>query len=186
MVARRADSRRHDQQPGRGRHALRVGGDRHPRQPRSARCSCCTTAWHYNNGVGRGGSFTAIATNDATVQEISLETGGLSAESEVERHPQQRDSEGRRQPVQRVLLRHVHERRACRATNLTDELKARGLTSVDRVNYIYDIDPALGGPITKDTALVLRVGPGLEDRSVHRPGSSTTRPHGAARHTRRI
>ena len=37
----------------------------------------------YNNGQGRGGSFTAIATNDATVAEVSLETSGLSAESEV-------------------------------------------------------------------------------------------------------
>ena len=37
----------------------------------------------YNNGAGRGGSFTAIAPNSATIQEISYETGGLSAESEL-------------------------------------------------------------------------------------------------------
>src|SRR3954468_17686656 len=37
----------------------------------------------YNNGAGRGGSFTAIAPNSATIQEISYETGALSAESEV-------------------------------------------------------------------------------------------------------
>ena len=37
----------------------------------------------YNNGQGRGGQFTAIATNDGTVQEVSLETGGLGAESEM-------------------------------------------------------------------------------------------------------
>ncbi len=34
--------------------------------------------------------------------------------------------------------------------NLTDDLKARGLASVDTVNRIYDVDPALGGPIKKD------------------------------------
>ena len=38
---------------------------------------------NYNNGQGRGGNFIAIVTNDATVQEISLETSGLSAESET-------------------------------------------------------------------------------------------------------
>ncbi|HEY6506689.1 MAG TPA: carboxypeptidase-like regulatory domain-containing protein, partial [Vicinamibacterales bacterium] len=37
----------------------------------------------YNNGAGRGGSFGAITVNDATVQEVSLETGGFSAESEL-------------------------------------------------------------------------------------------------------
>ena len=37
----------------------------------------------YNNGQGRGGQYTAIATNDGTVQEISLETSGLGAESEM-------------------------------------------------------------------------------------------------------
>ena len=37
----------------------------------------------HNNGAGRGGSFVAVSVNDATVREISLETGGLSAESEL-------------------------------------------------------------------------------------------------------
>src|SRR5262245_46835832 len=36
----------------------------------------------YNNGAGRGGSFGAVTVNDAAVQEVSLETGGFSAESE--------------------------------------------------------------------------------------------------------
>ena len=38
---------------------------------------------YYNNGAGRGGSFVAVSINDATVREVSLETGGLSAESEL-------------------------------------------------------------------------------------------------------
>ena len=36
------------------------------------------------------------------------------------------------------------------STNLTDDLKNRGLASVDTVNLIYDVDPALGGPLKKD------------------------------------
>src|SRR5215510_7390902 len=37
----------------------------------------------YNVGQGRGGQFVAITTNDGTVQEVAVETGGLSAEAEV-------------------------------------------------------------------------------------------------------
>ncbi len=38
---------------------------------------------NFNNGQGRGGQFIAIVTNDATVQEMAIETAGLSAESEA-------------------------------------------------------------------------------------------------------
>ena len=38
---------------------------------------------NFNNGQGRGGQFIAIVTNDATVQEMAIETAGLSAESET-------------------------------------------------------------------------------------------------------
>ena len=35
----------------------------------------------YNHGAGSGGNFNTIVPNDATVQEVSLEVGGTSAES---------------------------------------------------------------------------------------------------------
>jgi hypothetical protein len=104
----------------------------------------------YNNGQGRGGSFTAIATNDATVAEVSLETSGLSAESEVS---------GIRSNVIpkdggnafKGYFFGTFTNDTFQSDNLTQELKDRGLTTVDRVNLIYDVDPALGGPIVKDT-----------------------------------
>jgi hypothetical protein len=103
----------------------------------------------YNNGVGRGGSFTAIATNDATVQEISLETAGLSAESEVSGiRSNVIPKEGGNTLKGYFFGTFTND--AFQSTNLTDDLKARGLASVDTVNLIYDIDPALGGPIRKD------------------------------------
>ena len=37
----------------------------------------------FNNGQGRGGQFVAITTNDATVQEMAVETAGLNAEAEA-------------------------------------------------------------------------------------------------------
>jgi hypothetical protein len=104
---------------------------------------------YYNNGAGRGGSFVAVSINDATVREVSLETGGLSAESElggVRGNVIPKDGgnsfEG---SFSGAFTNH-----ALQSTNLSDEAKAAGLTSVDRVNYIYDVNPALGGPIRTD------------------------------------
>ncbi|MEO8258770.1 MAG: carboxypeptidase regulatory-like domain-containing protein [Acidobacteriota bacterium] len=104
----------------------------------------------YNNGQGRGGSFTAIATNDATVAEVSLETSGLSAESEVS---------GIRSNVIpkdggnsfKGYFFGTYTDDHMQSNNLSDELKQRGLATVDQVKRIFDIDPALGGPIKKDT-----------------------------------
>jgi hypothetical protein len=37
----------------------------------------------YNTGAGRGGAFSAVRANEASTQEIAIETGGLGAESEM-------------------------------------------------------------------------------------------------------
>lgn len=105
---------------------------------------------YYNNGAGRGGSFVAVSVNDATVREVSLETGGLSAESElggVKGNVIPKDGgnsfEG--------FFAGAFTNHNLQSANLTDDLKAQGLTSVDRVNYIYDVNPAAGGPIRTNT-----------------------------------
>jgi hypothetical protein len=103
----------------------------------------------YNNGQGRGGSFSAIAPNAATIQEVAYETGALSAESEVS---------GLRSNIIPKdggnlfsgFFFGAFTNHDLQSNNLTSNLVARGLTSVDRVNYIYDINPAAGGPIAKD------------------------------------
>jgi len=104
---------------------------------------------YYNNGAGRGGSFVAVSVNDATVREVSLETGGLSAESElggVRGNVIPKDGgnsfEG--------FLAGAFTNHKFQSTNLNDDLQMQGLTSVDRVNYIYDFNPAAGGPIRQD------------------------------------
>ena len=104
---------------------------------------------YYNNGAGRGGSFVAVSVNDATVREVSLETGGLSAESElggVRGNVIPKDGgnsfEG--------FLAGAFTNHKFQSTNLNDDLQTQGLTSVDRVNYIYDFNPAAGGPIRQD------------------------------------
>ncbi len=104
---------------------------------------------YYNNGQGRGGSFTAIAPNSATIQEISYETGALSAESEVA---------GLRSNIIPKdggnkftgFFFGAFTNHDLQSNNLAADLIAKGLTSVDRVDYIYDVDPAAGGPIVLD------------------------------------
>jgi hypothetical protein len=103
----------------------------------------------YNNGQGRGGQYTAIATNDGTVQEISLETGGLGAESEMS---------GIRTNVipkeggnsWRGTLSGAFTNDSLQSDNLTDAFKAAGLLSVNTVHRIYDVNPGVGGPIVRD------------------------------------
>jgi hypothetical protein len=103
----------------------------------------------YNNGQGRGGQYTAIATNDGTVQEISLETGGLGAESEMSGiRTNVIPKEGGN--VFRGTVAGAFTNDDLQSSNLTDEFKAQGLLSVNTVHKIYDINPGVGGPILKD------------------------------------
>lgn len=39
---------------------------------------------------------------------------------------------------------------ALQSDNLDDALRARGLTAVDRIDYLSDVSGALGGPIARD------------------------------------
>ena len=103
----------------------------------------------YNNGAGRGGSFTAIAPNSATIQEISYETGGLSAESELAGLRTNIIPKDGGNLFTGFFLG-AFTNHSLQSNNLTSDLVSRGLTSVDRVDYIYDFNPAAGGPITKD------------------------------------
>src|SRR5688572_2463143 len=103
----------------------------------------------YNNGQGRGGQYTAIATNDGTVQEVSLETGGLGAESEMSGiRTNVIPREGGN--VFRGSLAGAFTNHNLQSSNLTDEFNAQGLLSVNTVHKIYDVNPGAGGPIIKD------------------------------------
>jgi hypothetical protein len=104
---------------------------------------------YYNNGQGRGGSFVAIATNDATIQEIALETGGLSAESEtsgIRTNIVPKDGGNQFRGTLSVAFTNAD----LQSENLSDDLKALGLVSVPRVNKVYDFNPAFGGPLRTD------------------------------------
>jgi hypothetical protein len=103
----------------------------------------------FNNGQGRGGQFVAITTNDATVQEMAIETAGLSAEAEasgVKINLVPRDGGN----TFAGLVIGSYTSHSLQSTNLNASLQARGLTSSPTVNNAYDIDPAFGGPIIRD------------------------------------
>src|SRR5688572_21288297 len=103
----------------------------------------------YNNGQGRGGQYTAIATNDGTVQEISLETGGLGAESETSGiRTNVIPKEGGN--TFRGTLAGSFTNHTLQSDNLTDEFIAQGLLTVNTVHKIYDVNPGFGGPILRD------------------------------------
>src|SRR4051794_34505225 len=105
---------------------------------------------NFNNGQGRGGQFIAIVTNDATVQEMAIETAGLSAESEasgVRINLVPRDGGN----TFRGLVIGAYSDHNLQSDNLSDGLKARGLTSTTTVNKSYDVNPAFGGPLKKDS-----------------------------------
>jgi hypothetical protein len=103
----------------------------------------------YNHGAGSGGNFNTIVPNDATVQEVSLEIGGTSAES---------PNAGLRTNIIpreggnsfKGFFFGSFTNDALQGTNLSDELRQRGLVSVPQVTQIYDIDPAYGGPLVRD------------------------------------
>ena len=104
---------------------------------------------NFNNGQGRGGQFIAIVTNDATVQEMAIETAGLSAESETSGVRINLIPKDGGNTYRGVVIGNYSDHNL-QSNNLSDGLKARGLTSTTTVNKSYDFDPAFGGPIKKD------------------------------------
>jgi hypothetical protein len=104
---------------------------------------------NFNNGQGRGGQFIAIVTNDATVQEMAIETAGLSAESEVSGVRINLVPKDGGNTYKGVVIG-AYSDHNLQSDNLSDGLKARGLTSSTTVKRSYDFDPAFGGPIRKD------------------------------------
>ena len=105
---------------------------------------------YFNNGRGQGGSNTAITPNDATLQEVAIGIGSASAEfamSGVQANLIPRDGGNTFSGVYYGALSHQN---LLPSTNLGPDLINQGLTSVDKIQYVYDVDPAFGGPLRKD------------------------------------
>jgi hypothetical protein len=104
---------------------------------------------YFNNGAGTGGSYPSIALNDATIQEVSTETGGLSAESvtgAVRNNAIPKDGGN----TFKGYFFGAFTDHSLQSSNLDGALRATGLQSVDTTSQVYDVDPAFGGPLVKD------------------------------------
>ena len=103
----------------------------------------------YNHGGGSGGMFNTMVPNSATIGEISLEVGATSAESpngglRTNIIPK----EGGNTFAGSFFAAFTNN--SLQGSNLNDTLKARGLTLGPEVDEIYDVNPALGGPLLQD------------------------------------
>jgi hypothetical protein len=98
---------------------------------------------------GGNGARRVLTVPDQTVQEYTYETSGISAEFasggvRVNLVPKEGGNTFKGGFFGAITT-------AGMATdNLTDAIKARGLTAVNDVTKIYDINPTLGGPIKED------------------------------------
>ena len=104
----------------------------------------------FGNNSGDGGGVNKIYfTNVAAIQETTLETAGMSAEADtggvqVNYVPKEGGN------AFKYYLAGNFANNAMQSTNLSDEHKARGLTTASSIDKIYDLGGGIGGPIKKD------------------------------------
>jgi len=102
-----------------------------------------------NNLTGTGGN-TSYAVNFATVQETAVETAGASAESDannvrVNLVPKEGGN------VYTFDTTFLYTNQNLQSSNLGDELKSRGVTNLNQLLYLADVNTTLGGPIKRDS-----------------------------------
>jgi hypothetical protein len=104
----------------------------------------------YNHALGpSGGGYRFYNPNQAAAQEIVLEIGGISAESEtagIQMNMVPKDGGN----TYRGDVYGNGTGPALQGTNLTDSLRTRGLAATPGVKSIYDVGGGIGGPIQKD------------------------------------
>jgi Carboxypeptidase regulatory-like domain/TonB-dependent Receptor Plug Domain len=104
----------------------------------------------YNNMNNTGGGYnTTLVINTATVQEMTVTTSALSAESRssgvlTNTIPKEGGN------TFRGYLFGNFSNGALQSNNLSSDLIARGLTRVNSVKRLWDFNPALGGPIVRN------------------------------------
>lgn len=96
---------------------------------------------------GGGGKF--FYTNEATIQEVVLQTGGISAESEtggvqVNLVPKEGGNSFK------TYFNTSYSGPKLQSRNLDGELRARGVIAPPTVKRIHDIGGSIGGPIRRD------------------------------------
>jgi hypothetical protein len=103
----------------------------------------------YNTGNGRGGAFSAVRANEASTQEVTVETSGLGAESELSGvRTNVIPREGGNTFKSTTNLRYANA--AMQSDNLSDELRNSGLASPDSLDFVFNFSQGFGGPLVRD------------------------------------
>ncbi len=103
-----------------------------------------------SNMLGNSGGSRTFSVNAAAVQEVAIETSGMSGESEtggVQLNIVPKEGGN----TLGGFFNTSYTNSNLQSTNTTDALLARGLVAPLKLKKIYDFNPALGGPIRKDT-----------------------------------
>jgi len=101
------------------------------------------------NGSGTGGLQYGNYLNNAIAQEITFQTDSHNAEFErATVYSNFIPKEGSNAYRGSFSARYAGE--GWQSDNLSADLKARGLSTGNRINRVWDVNPALGGPIVKD------------------------------------
>jgi hypothetical protein len=101
------------------------------------------------NNMETDGSSTGFLINPLSVQEMTVETSGTSAESAASSVLMNMIPKGGGN-VFKGGLNGLYTNHSLQSDNLNDDLRARGLTTTNRVNSIADLGGTLGGPIKLD------------------------------------
>lgn len=101
------------------------------------------------NMQGAAGGFRTFSVNAAATQEVTFQTGGISAESETGGIQMNVvPKEGGNRYTGYFSLSYANS--DMQSGNTTAELTARGLSPQVKLRKIYDFNPAFGGPIKQD------------------------------------
>ena len=109
------------------------------------------------SGQSTGGLAFGNFLNNAMAQEIVVKTDSLSAEFElsgVTSNVITRQGSN----VLRGSFTGRYTSTGLQGENLTDDLVAQGLTSSNRIDKIWDVNPSVGGPLVKDRAWIFASG----------------------------
>ena len=105
----------------------------------------------YNNTAGSGGGYNRYyVPNVVAIEEVAFETAGMSVEAEtggVHQNLVPRDGGN----TFKFYFSGTGTNGDLQNSNLTDELRARGLESESKIKRNFDVGVGLGGPIKRDT-----------------------------------
>jgi hypothetical protein len=120
-----------------------------------------------NNPVRPGA--TGFIVSPATLQEWVVETGGGLAESNAGTSIAMNVVPKEGSNTFRGSGMALYSNSGLQGENLTDTLRARGLTTVSQINYLYDTNVDVGGPIKKDKIWFFAASR-VQGNNIQRPG----------------